>query len=220
MFRCWRCPSRVNKRECSRIARSIADHTSEFRAHDNILYQPPVGYVLRGCILSGTSDKDEFRAAPFALPLYAATNVVFLSLAPIPHRPWPTWSQRDQNAQASVLAYLKEGLLPFVSRFQSPNDVIANADGRLASQDLGMLRIIGYSFAFVGDLQKADEHLTRLIGQASQFEGYQHEIESARSVLNAIRDGHAAVHDLLNTLTQRAIGSLKLEGLEGIVRIA
>lgn len=156
----------MKKKQFETICKSFLSSLPGFACKGWLLYEQPVGHVLRGfCCDDSGFDPNKFAVIVFFLPLYVPTKHLHFNMGKRLKDArgcdiW--WNLNDPQLRDELLAYIHRDGMPFLDGVAEPHDVV-NAIQRLgADSDPYKLEALAYSLAMSDDVSLAQEALSRL----------------------------------------------------------
>jgi len=137
----------------------------QFRVKGSLAYIQPVASILRGLFRERSIDPESFYVWVFIQPLYIPSDHIFFNFG---WRVGRDWKLADPELIPKLrTAIVTEGL-PFLESVQGPSDIPEAALKWKQPAGPIIQQIVGYSYARIGDVNKACEVLDTLVENAKQ----------------------------------------------------
>jgi len=168
--------------------RHLVPHLEGFQAHGKLLYQVPVGNILRSFIFdsSGFSAK-AFHPQVFVQPLYVPRDHLDLTLGARFLGAWEFDPEREQQVAQKLLHEIFRTGLPFLGRQAGPEGIV---EGLRRNPALGvncrLRELLVYSLLLLGRNEEGLDQLDKLLamlGPLSEVRSWERALHGEIGVL-------------------------------------
>lgn len=196
--------------------RHLLPHLDGFRAQGSLLYQIPVGKILRGFIFDSSGFSAEaFYPQVFVQPLYVPRDHLDLTLGKRFLGVWKFEPEREHQVAQKLLHEIFKIGLPFLHRHAGPEGIVDEVNKNPAlSKNCRLRETLAYSLLILGrndeGLDELDKLLAMLepIAEAREWERVLHaEIGILREKLMR---NPAALREMLEGIAEQTRHTLKL----------
>lgn len=218
----------MTKKEFEAIGKRLLPELPGFAVKGQLLFMRPIGHTLRGIFFDRSVDPKSFYVWIFTKPLFVPAQHISFNIG------WrlrdgsggsDSWNTDVPNLIPELIAGLKREALPFLSRIQTPLDMVeaaksihpikgpvaqpANADG---PRDPIKQQAIAYSLARAADVKQAGDALDQLIGLLREDISWQCEMaDRARELKTQLVSDPAAAQGQLDAWEAETVKNLGLE---------
>lgn len=216
----------MKKKELESIGKRLFPDLLEIAVKGDLLFMRPIEHVLRGICFDGSIDPRSFYVEVFVQPLFVPSQQISFNIG------WrlrgkgggPTsWNADSPSLVTELRSALQSEALPFLRRVESPMEfaVAAGAvhpvNGPMAPQSIDTSsdpvrqQAVAYAWARAGDIQQADDALSRLIRLANQNLFWKREAAQASMLKSVFLTDPAAAQRQLDAWEEETVKNLGLE---------
>lgn len=165
--------------------RYLQAHLRGMEQRGLLIYQRPIGDVLRACYFESSAfSKDRFAVTAFIQPLYQPASSLVLGWGDrlgLRNERWFNVSvESEEDVGRELLHLIQEQALPLFARFRDPADFVRNAPYMgWHTEGEYFLEAMGYSHAVCGMYDEGRAYLRRLIStlqESDDLRPYEHEM--------------------------------------------
>lgn len=213
----------MRAREFERLSRRyLAPHFPAFKPRGDLLYEVPIGWLLRSFSFASSSyDPNVFFVDVFVQPLYQPADEV----VPMFSRPLGGgtnyWEYSDEHAEAvmrSVLEYQRHEGIRFLELLATPADVAeCGAVVSEAPDNIDVREACAYSLCVCGSVARAEAALRDLRERETASpdpdwpELSRERVERASTLIDALERGADAAREVLATWRDETLRALRLD---------
>jgi hypothetical protein len=167
----------------------VVPQMAHFTVQGNLIYQMPVGEVLRAFLFDSSShDPQTFNPTAFVQPLYVPADHIVMNLGERLPGVWKLRELDDLTLGKRLVETMKQHGVPLFDALGTPKKIADHCEEYAQSKDYYRKQACAYSLVLVGETQKALIFLDELLTMLTDIGGFQKWALSVYDQVASLRD--------------------------------
>ncbi len=198
----------MTKKEFQKILNDALPVSRGFAVRGGLAFIKPVESVLRGICCERSIDPDSFYVWVFVQPMYVPSDHIFFNFG---WRVGEVWMRGDPELIPRLKKSICERAMPFLEFANEPKHLPMAAEKWNQIHDPVVMQIVGYSYAKIGDVEKACEVLERFVHRAKETGYGLSRVQDVERFLDLLKSDFQAAQCMLVSWERETRAKLRLE---------